>query len=531
VAFIYAAFFCTHGFPGFDDGFILSLSYRIAAGEVPHRDFIYVRPAGSVLLHTVWFLFPANSVFLAARLSYWLWMALIVIFPLMALAKSGLIKASDAFFASATASIGMVAALHNFPPMPWHTVDALLFSSLALSCLIRWIGVSRAWMLFGAGFFAGASALFKQNFLLGSFFVASVVILRLLADEGRLAGAAKRIWPLLLGLLLPSTLYFSYLAYHTALGDFLFQLLSVSKGGAIFSAGIAPYINRNVLLLGLFGGMLGFFAPSSRHWILVVCLALLTTAWIKLFPKNGFSDSYKLFSLLSFFCLGRLLRFRDDSLLSVRNVFVGGVLLIGWETQISWGYIVPILGFGLLYLGVWVSDRRGDQLLKPVVFVGPLALLLTLSAGLQLAMALPYVDQPRVEQTHDLSLLYSAFGPRLMAGSQSFQRVQHLKILHERMRTDYPEKKFIAFPGQPLFYFLSRTRNPSRIDWWHEPEHPGYTESLIEQMRRDDVIVLAELPTSDCALLPEESATWRALKSFKFLAQHGRFCAFRYEKP
>ncbi len=66
----YAIFFSTHGAPNSDDGFILSLAYRISQGEIPHKDFIYVRPAGSLYLHSIWFALPQGWAYFAARLSY-----------------------------------------------------------------------------------------------------------------------------------------------------------------------------------------------------------------------------------------------------------------------------------------------------------------------------------------------------------------------------------------------------------------------------------------------------------------------------
>jgi len=43
--------FSSLGFPATDEGFVLAYSRRILAGQVPHRDFIFIRPAGSPIAH------------------------------------------------------------------------------------------------------------------------------------------------------------------------------------------------------------------------------------------------------------------------------------------------------------------------------------------------------------------------------------------------------------------------------------------------------------------------------------------------
>ena len=49
--------FSSFGFNPSDDGFILAGSRRVLDGQVPHRYFISIRPAGSYYLHApiVWF--------------------------------------------------------------------------------------------------------------------------------------------------------------------------------------------------------------------------------------------------------------------------------------------------------------------------------------------------------------------------------------------------------------------------------------------------------------------------------------------
>ncbi|MBA4358137.1 MAG: hypothetical protein C0405_10480, partial [Desulfovibrio sp.] len=123
--------------PG-DDGFILAYSWRIVNGQIPHRDFVYIRPPLSPLLHAVWLALPEQAQFLAARLSYSLWFALAgTAFLLCGSSLAGAHRPQARALTALFSALGVFWGLHYFGPMPWHTVDAVLFSCLALALTAR----------------------------------------------------------------------------------------------------------------------------------------------------------------------------------------------------------------------------------------------------------------------------------------------------------------------------------------------------------------------------------------------------------
>src|SRR6185436_6835443 len=65
------------GFNPTDDGFILAYSRRLLDGQIPHRDFISIRPVGSALLHAPELLFGGTHTFWISRLAVWFEFALI----------------------------------------------------------------------------------------------------------------------------------------------------------------------------------------------------------------------------------------------------------------------------------------------------------------------------------------------------------------------------------------------------------------------------------------------------------------------
>ena len=48
----------SEGFNPSDDGVILAQSYRLLQGQIPHLDFISIRPIGSAVFHSIHFISP-----------------------------------------------------------------------------------------------------------------------------------------------------------------------------------------------------------------------------------------------------------------------------------------------------------------------------------------------------------------------------------------------------------------------------------------------------------------------------------------
>lgn len=63
--------FSWRGFAPVDDGFTLAYSRRILEGQVPHRDFVIIRPFVSPLLHTPFVLFGGDYTYWISRFFVW----------------------------------------------------------------------------------------------------------------------------------------------------------------------------------------------------------------------------------------------------------------------------------------------------------------------------------------------------------------------------------------------------------------------------------------------------------------------------
>src|SRR3954470_20794631 len=72
--------FSWRGFAPVDDGFTLAYSRRILEGQVPHRDFIIIRPFVSPLIHTPFVLLGGDYTYWASRFFVWFQFACISFF-------------------------------------------------------------------------------------------------------------------------------------------------------------------------------------------------------------------------------------------------------------------------------------------------------------------------------------------------------------------------------------------------------------------------------------------------------------------
>src|SRR5918999_243152 len=154
--------FSWRGFAPVDDGFTLAYSRRILEGEIPHRDFIIIRPFVSPLLHTPFVLFGGEYTFWVSRFFVWFQFACI------SWAWVSIInRAFDSPFNNTMklfiALVSFAASVHYFVLTAWHTVDGLFLSSIGLWILLAQKHVR--WRVIGYLLIA-AAYLCKQSFLL-----------------------------------------------------------------------------------------------------------------------------------------------------------------------------------------------------------------------------------------------------------------------------------------------------------------------------------------------------------------------------
>src|SRR5829696_5081836 len=220
--------FSWRGFAPVDDGFTLAYSRRILEGQIPHRDFIIIRPFVSPLLHTPFVLFGGDYTYWVSRFFVWFQFACIS-WAWVCIINHALDNPLNSTMKLFIALVSFAASVHYFVLTAWHTVDGLFLSSIGL-----WILLAQKhtrWRVIGYLLIA-AAYLCKQSFL----FMAPLSML-LLGDWRE-----RKYW---LTITLPAVLYGAYLL---ATGSFSEGILQLTSQSNLVSTGVGSYLNYGTLL-------------------------------------------------------------------------------------------------------------------------------------------------------------------------------------------------------------------------------------------------------------------------------------------
>ena len=477
--------FSWRGFAPVDDGFTLAYSRRILEGQVPHRDFIIIRPFVSPLLHTPFVLFGGEYTFWVSRFFVWFQFACIS-WAWVCIIN----RAFDNPFNNLTklfiALVSFAASVHYFVLTAWHTIDGLFLASIGV-----WILLARKharWRVIGYLLIATAY-LCKQSFLL----MAPLSVL-LLGDWRE-----KKYW---ITITLPAA---GYCAYLLVTGSFSEAVLQLASQSGLVSTGVGSYLNFG-FLLGILAGYCAMFLLSAS------AVPLLSTSRI---PR--YAGASILIAMPAAFIAIGLYR---GSLAAVSFGVVGMVLgivlylawkrigqgedkvsvtllalLLAWSASLSVGYNFPALLLGPLFtiLAAFVYSRReslNPRFLQTTLAIAGVAILLGF------AVARPYYiyrEQPSSELTESLDGVLPG-GRLIYTNPNTYEFLVDLDnaadTVSERNRT------YAIIPDVPGYWVQSEQTNPLLVDW-PQPVELG-NQYLIDRVTSDlaaergDVTVLVQ---------------------------------------
>lgn len=468
------------GFSPTDDGWLQAVARRLLDGEVPHRDFIFVRPALSAYLQMPLVALGGDHVIWLSRLWGWLTIGVLCWW------WTGLVGARR-LERYALYGAAVLFTAHAFPVMAWHTLDGLLLGTLA-------IRLARDGRLGAAFFAAGTAALCRQNFA----FFAPLLLLAV--------GGPWRSW-FVAGLwsALPAALYAAAIAAAGGARDFVVQV--VAAGGHLKAAAF----DGLVLHPWWWGGLaLG----AALAWLRRAAPAAAAGAWLAL----GFALAAAMawtprsFHLASFVLLG---------VVTAAGVGTGPRLLavtgpaLAWVAMISLGYNNPALMAGPLFVLAWrFLAANAPAPAASRVLVGAMALCLAAGVALlRVRLEFPYRDQPARTLEWDAGdALPGAAG--LRTNARTIATLAELRELTlERERTGVP---YAILTDLSAHWIRSPQRNPLPIEWPQETEL-GYSPALFDRFFRHmtampanaDIIVQKFLIADYALTLEPVDLTWR----------------------
>ena len=452
---IYYLLYGPFGFADTDQGFIPALSYRISIGEIPYLDFDYVRPPLSPLLHRLELYLPDAFEMRAMRFHSYLMVWASVLFSLLAFRRHFELKK----LGTSTwilASLAFVFSMHNFPPMPWNTVDGVFFGSLGIYLL----SLERKGLILGL-FSLFLAAMAKQPFAV-LFPIGCLMAFKLHAPKKAILGIAG-----VLGLIALIAIVVQ-LKYAGFLQAMLKSVTGTTTFADLFASGIQTYF----LPLGLFilPSVLGYFLTKSyprlrrlMGFVLLLGIALVPLAHAGLSYQQAAFQPQRLGAYHALLMAAGILLWQ---VWKRKNWAQFNVLLLmcalAWSSGVSWGYAVPVLyAFpGIAAMFILVTEKFDFELPNWVVpTMTGLAFV-----GFFLMQQFPYRDAPKWELTENIGQVFER-SEGVYTGKDNLVRLTELDFLSRKC-----EGKFVVLPAMPAAHYLTNTKPIIGIDWTHDGE-------------------------------------------------------------
>ena len=481
------------GFSPTDDGVILAQSWRIINGEIAHKDFISIRPAGSGILHSIHFYSPL-PLMISAR--WFVLFQFVIISFVISLITKYLYekeygkKLNILFFLSLFMVCFSLSSL-NYNVYPWTTIDAVFWIVLAMPFIL--LKSRSLWVIAGL-LFVSFAALSRQNFAILSLIAFIYVFYK------NINNPVKAVFICLTGAI-PFFLYLIMLIKHGAVDLFIGQITGQTE---LLETGLIQYIKRFILsytgalnLICLFiCGLLYFkkqsllkqiFIEKGFHSVVSVIYAFIALIHIVRYFLLDYADIFVMpFEL--FFMLGviSLLNFVVTGKFTLIHFYVIIVLFISWVSSISLGANTPVFATGLL-ISAFILIIADFQLRYPVklskilqsriiiICISLIIFVLTVYSQRQVN----YRDLGHKKITEGLDYVSEEFG-KIRTNPRTLAYYSDLADIYNSL----PDSKnnTVVIPNNAVFYPIMKIRNPAVLDWIQPEEYSGQEKRLFEEI-------------------------------------------------
>lgn len=493
VPYYYLVAYSPYGMDTTDFGYFYAYAWRIIQGEIPYKDFIYIKPAFPLYWHAFWLaITPLRWQILAGKMAFCLSILLSSWCGTLYLAKLFDFRKLNVPV-PLMATVAFVFGIHCFPHMPWHTADGVLFCTAALLATVSGCGT------FG-GLCAAAATLCKQSFAL----VPVAILLFLLVSK-----RPRRAF--LVAFCLAIAAWCFWLYAHDAWQPFLAQTSGQLDIREALDAGILIYLRQNWLLP--FGACIPLISCRIMHkscpplltpafcYLLLLTIAMLylvnlEKTWI------GFGLSWPtLFMILgatcvlfpNYFLKPFLSNGYDGNSALIQSVGLAAALVCAWSVAISGGYKIPAFFAAPLLFCFFLWHTRFFGSALPLCWA-------TLAAGLIIfgwAWHYPYTfpSRPLVknELVHDAGAIYPQAN-RVKVDIDMLERLQELKDLRAKYGPIYK-----TLPGFSFAYYLNGDKPVIASDWLIDWEINGQVQQLYQELMEKNVTVFMERDQLDAA--------------------------------
>lgn len=469
---LYMIMYGPYGIDEGDMGSIFGISWSMYNGYFPHRDFVYIKPAFSPFFHSLPLYFTEDYAYLINRYLYFAqvfgysYLASNIAFKLLQLPKKYI------YF---IAIIGALISVHNYPPMPWNTVDGLFFSILGLFFLTR---NSKKWWLIALGaicLFLGA--LSKQSFY---FFPPLVGLFLLYRKE------TKSFYIYTTSGLSLVALFLILFWWQDAFNSFIEQMFSFTTGSSFINTGIKSYylsIKFHFIFIIIAIATIWFvkkYTTPNLTFLFIHVLVISILAWLyfrheSLYKPIKYGIIHILWVLGFLFSIIKTLQHKQYAILIL-------LFTLAWCASISNGYNTPIdFSTPSILVILLISLEKNFTIKK---WVPPLIISLYLGT-FYLGYQYPFNEANRKELNHHLGELY----PRLQTiktNQQRYDKFAELKKLSDKY------ENFTILPSMTLGHYITDTTNPIGVDWVFNHHLANELEAYKQKLSEKKLTIFIE---------------------------------------
>lgn len=453
--------FSKFGFNPTDEGFILHIANCILHGQIPHVDFISIRPIGSAILH-IPELFFSNHMYLFSRFIFWIEHILIAIFWYEFLKRQLEFKKNNTIKYCIIILI-YIFNIHYFPAMAIHTVDAIFCSVLGLFI----ISIDKKYSLLGF-LFIGYATLCKQNFLL----LIPIVVF--------LYGNKNYILKIFFSIL-PIFIYLLVLFINNGLDNFYNQINSHIN---LFDVGVFSYLKNYTIYIAA----VAYLIARNKNVNYIYTITSIIIIYITLLTTEHYTGKY------SFIVLGILL----IELISNRNDLKKGkviftTMLIAWSVSISIGYHTPALFVGSCIATILTLHYNILQKHINILFF---LSLITITSFIYVRYNNIYREKSVTEITYKLD--------NIVDGANGiYTNINTYKVLEELNQLKQQYNNLEVVPDFTACNINHAYQSAIKINWANKTEtaNPKVVETLTNKIMQEEKQIIFAIPKYQTAWL------------------------------
>jgi len=473
ICIFYIGFYMPYGFEGTDTGYIFGTSWNIYNGELPHRDYIYTRPAIPAFFHTVFLFISETYGYLLDRGFFYIQIFFYSFLGAKLLVEQFTLSSKALLFFLAT--VGAIISIHSYPPMGWNTIDGVFFCMIGMYLLIK-KDTSIVQLCAGA-FFLVLGVFSKQSF----YFMPIFIFLYFLFKKDFYKLKYYTIFGIIMVLLYASFKYFT-----NSLFPFIDQTFLRTPASALVNSGIKNYylalkFNLIPVVISIVTIWVAFKYLPKKYAFGIFNVLIAGYAIWAFHQEDGFTvfKNYiiqLLFMASAGFALYKSIRDKRYYLLLL-------LLCLSWSASISNGYKTPIHFSLPIFFSIYIFFFNSEEKKFPVAISGGIIAfyLIAFYFGYQSI----YRESNRNQLTYNMGEVYPQLS-FIKSDKDTFEKYKEFKNLAAK----YPN--FTVLPSMTLAHYLTGTVNPIGIDWPLDVEINNEATQLEAQLREKKSIVLME---------------------------------------